>query len=152
PVVTTDFVQGEETPHAVLGDVCGPYRYRLLSDAAGLSQFGAFVEELPPGSASSERHWHANEDEMIYVLEGTPTLVEDTETVLKPGDCACWKANSPVGHCLINRSDAPVRYLVIGTRNEHDVITYVDHDLITYKSGSERRYVRRDGTEHTTGS
>jgi uncharacterized cupin superfamily protein len=51
-----------------------------------------------------------------------------------------------VGHRLDNRSDAPARYLVIGTRKEADVIHYTDHDLITHKQGSARRYLHRDGT------
>jgi oxalate decarboxylase/phosphoglucose isomerase-like protein (cupin superfamily) len=40
-------------------------------------QFGAFVEILQPGSRSSLRHWHSAEDEMVYVLEGRVTLVEE---------------------------------------------------------------------------
>jgi uncharacterized cupin superfamily protein len=32
-------------------------------DAGGLTQFGAHVETLQPGSRSSERHWHEVEDE-----------------------------------------------------------------------------------------
>ncbi len=36
----------------------GPYRAELISDSAGLTQFGAFIEELPPGSSSSYSHWH----------------------------------------------------------------------------------------------
>ena len=48
---------------------------------------------LKPGAASSQRHWHENEDEFVYVLEGEVVLCEDNgETVLKPGDAAGWKA------------------------------------------------------------
>ena len=43
----------------------GPYRAELISDSGRLTQFGAFIEELPPGSSSSHAHWHANEDEMV---------------------------------------------------------------------------------------
>lgn len=137
-----------ETPvHPVLGAGPGDYSYQLLSDPGGLTQFGAFVEELPPGSSSGHRHWHETEDEMIYVLSGDLVLVEESETPLAPGDAACWPAGSPVGHRLENRSDAPARYLVIGTRNLRDVIHYTDHDLITHKDGAARRYMRRDGTE-----
>ncbi len=44
------------------GTPCGPYRALLVSDTSGLTQFGAFIEILPPGSASSIKHWHAHED------------------------------------------------------------------------------------------
>lgn len=151
PLVASDFQDGDETGHPILGNEAGPYRFRLLSDPGGLTQFGAFIEELPPGSSSSERHWHETEDEMIYVLDGHPTLIEDTETELTPGDAVCWPAGSGIGHKLTNRSDAPVRYLVIGTRHMQDVIHYSDHDLITHKDGQARRYLRRDGSAYPNG-
>jgi uncharacterized cupin superfamily protein len=134
--------------HPIMGPGPGPYGYRLLSDPGGLTQFGAFLEELPPGSSSGHRHWHEAEDEMLYLLQGHAVLVEDTETPLGPGDCACWPAGTPVGHRVDNRSDLPVRYLVVGTRLERDVIHYTDHDLVTHKDGPNRRYLRRDGSEY----
>jgi len=134
--------------HPVLGEHPGPYHYQLLSDPGGLGQFGAFLEELPPGSCSGQRHWHEAEDEMIFMLAGEVILVEDSETILRPGDAACWPAGAPMGHRLDNRSAAAARYLVIGTRAPRDIIHYTDHDLITHKDGPARRYLRRDGTEH----
>jgi uncharacterized cupin superfamily protein len=139
----------EDNPvHPVTGPGPGTYRYRLLSDVGGLTQFGAFVEELPPGSSSGHRHWHETEDEMVYMLQGEAVLVEDSETPLAPGDTACWPAGRPVGHRIDNRSTGPVRYLVIGTRLVRDVVHYTDHDLVTHKDGPARRYLRRDGSEH----
>jgi uncharacterized cupin superfamily protein len=134
--------------HPITGPGPGPYGYRLLSDVAGLTQFGAFLEELPPGSSSGHRHWHEAEDEMVYILQGEAVLVEAAETTLRPGDMLCWPAGTPVGHRLDNRSGLPVRYLVVGTRLERDVIHYTDHDLVTHKDGPNRRYLRRDGSEY----
>lgn len=139
-----------DTPHPVLGTGPGPYAFQLLSDPGGLTQFGAFIEELPPGSQSGRRHWHETEDEMIYVLSGELVLVEEAETVLRAGDAACWPAGLANGHRLDNRSAAPARYLVIGTRNLRDVIHYTDHDLVTHKDGAARRYVHRDGRPRGT--
>ena len=134
--------------HPILGPGPGAYRYQLLSDPGGLTQFGAFLEELPPGSRSGHRHWHENEDEMVILLQGTLTLVEDSETPLISGDVAAWPAGHPVGHRLDNRSDQPARYLVIGTRSHRDRVHYTDHDLITEKDGPARRYLHRDGTPY----
>jgi uncharacterized cupin superfamily protein len=145
----------DDPAHPILGRGLGPYRAQLLSDPGGLTQFGAFIEELPPGSHSGHRHWHETEDEMVLMLAGEVVLVEDAETPLRAGDCACWPAGHPVGHRLENRSDHPARYLVIGTRNPRDVVHYTDHDLITHKNttgdGPARRYLRRDGTEYPQG-
>ena len=102
-----------------------------ISEAGGLTQFGAFVETLPPGSLSSLKHWHSAEDEMVYVLEGEVTVHEgETVTVLIPGDAATFRAGDAVGHCLENRSEREVRYLVVGTRAPVDMITYPDHDRV----------------------
>lgn len=137
----------EEGPlrHPVLGTL-GPYAHKVLGDAGGLTQFGVHLERLPPGSRSSFRHWHEAEDEFVYMLEGTAILVEEEETRLGPGDAAAWKAGAPVGHCLENRSDADVVYLVVGTRSPNDVVHYPDHDVVLTKRGAARRYSRADGT------
>ena len=151
PKVTLPEFVSDLPVHPVLGEGPGPYRYRLISDPGGLTQFGAFIEELPPGSASGFRHWHEGEDEMVLMLEGEVVLVEEGETVLKPGEAACWPAGHPVGHRLENRSAAPARYLVIGSRHDRDIIHYTDHDLITHKQGAARRYLRRDGSPWPQG-
>ncbi len=146
PKVTLAPLQpAENTPHPILGGGLGPYSYQLLSDPGGLTQYGAFIEELPPGSRSCFRHWHETEDEMIYILTGSVILIEDQETALHPGDCAAWPAGQPIGHCLENRGDGPARYLVIGTRNQTDTFHYPDDDLITHKDGTARRYTHTDG-------
>jgi uncharacterized cupin superfamily protein len=143
----TAFWQDEPDPvHPVLGTGTGPYRTRLISDPGGLSQFGAFIEELPPGSRSGHRHWHTSEDEMVLMLSGEVVLVEDDETPLRAGDVACWPAGRATGHRMDNRGTAPARYLVIGTRLDRDAVHYTDHDLITTKDGPHRTYRRRDGT------
>ncbi len=144
PIFTPDTVKTDEDDG--VGNPCGPYNAQLFSDAGGLTQFGAFVEILPPGSSSSIKHWHTSEDEMIYVLEGEVTLHEgDASTVLHPGDAATFKAGDPVGHCLENRSDAEIRYLVIGTRSSGDVVTYPDHDRVLR---SERATQTSRWTDH----
>ena len=123
-----------------------------LADAGGLTQFGANLVTLQPGALSSLRHWHLNEDEFVMVTAGECWLVEDGgETLMRPGDCAAFPANTPNGHHFIARSDAPARYLVIGSRRPRDRIHYTDHDLITEKDGPARRYLRRDGTPHHAG-
>src|SRR6516162_11131672 len=70
---------------------------RRLGNAAGLDQFGVNLAMLKPGA--SLRHWHENEDELLYILEVEVVLVEDAgETVLRAGDKAGFKANSRDGH------------------------------------------------------
>ncbi|WP_431261141.1 cupin domain-containing protein [Roseateles chitinivorans] len=114
-----------------------PHQTLWLSEAGGLTQFGAFIEVLQAGGRSALKHWHSDEDELVYVLAGEITLVEGTvETLLREGDAATFKAGVAVGHYLENRSGAPTRCLVVGTRAPVDRITYPDHDRVCLRDRS----------------
>lgn len=109
-----------------------------LTEPGRLTQFGAFIHVLQPGTRSSIKHWHSDEDELVYVLEGEVTLLEGTaEAQLSPGDAATFRAGDPVGHSLWNKSDSPVRVLVIGTRAQIDRVTYPDHDRVLLRDRSQ---------------
>ena len=117
-----------------------------LGDAVGIGQFGVNITRIKPGSASALRHWHEQEDEFIYVLEGELVLMEDTgETVLKPGDAAGFKCGSAVGHCLVNRGTRDAVYLEVGTRAARERVYYSDVDMIMEREGGRRRYLSRSG-------
>lgn len=133
-VITPDRFVVEESPSHTAQE---PDRTLWISEAGGLTQFGAFIEVLQPGSRSSIKHWHRAEDEMVYVLEGEITLIEgDEETVLRPGNAATFQAGVPVGHCLENRSSQATRCLIVGTRSLVDTITYPDHDRVCHRDRS----------------
>lgn len=108
---------------------------RRLGDAAGLTQFGVNLLRLPPGAWSSQRHWHTDEDELVFVVEGEVVLVTDAgEEVLRAGDSAGFKAGVADGHHLQNRSDREAVILEIGARRpENDEVFYPDIDLRALK-------------------
>jgi uncharacterized cupin superfamily protein len=125
--------------------VVGRARQRL-GNAAGLDQFGVNLCRLKPGAASSQRHWHSNEDEFVYVLDGEVTLIEDGgETVLKAGEAAAWKAGAPNGHCLINRSNRDALILEVGTRAPTENAIYSDIDMQVVREGTTSRYLHKNG-------
>jgi uncharacterized cupin superfamily protein len=135
-------------PEPFRRDVMGRWRKRL-GNAVGLDQFGVNLTTLNAGAWSSQRHWHANEDELIYVLEGELVLCEDQgETVLKPGDAAGWKANARNGHCLINRSNRDAVYLEIGSRAVSEKVEYPDIDMRMERDQKGARYVRKSGEQY----
>ena len=127
-------------------------RHRIrVGDAGGLTQFGAHVITLPPGEWSSQRHWHSHEDELVYIMSGTPTLIDDEgEQVLSPGDFTAHPAGDSNGHHMINKTDEDVVFLVIGTRNpQEDSGHYPDIDLAIPANGTPNRvFTRKDGTPY----
>jgi uncharacterized cupin superfamily protein len=119
---------------------------KRLGNAVGLDQFGVNLSTLKPGAASSQRHWHAAEDELIYVLEGELVLCEDGgEITLRPGDAAGFKAGVANGHCLLNRGSADAVYLEIGSRSGREHVEYPDIDMMLDRDEKGARYLHKSG-------
>jgi uncharacterized cupin superfamily protein len=117
-----------------------------LGNAADLSQFGVNLTRLKPGAASSLRHWHENEDEFVYILAGEVVLIEDDgETIMRPGDCAGFKANVANGHHLVNRTERDALYLEIGTRAPAECAHYPDVDLKFERDETGARILHKNG-------
>jgi uncharacterized cupin superfamily protein len=132
-------------PEPFRQNVLGRVRKRL-GDAVGLDQFGVNLTTLKPGAWSAQRHWHAAEDEFVYVVTGEVVLCEDgSETVLRPGDAAAFKAGVANGHCLINRSTADAVYLEVGTRAVRERADYPDIDMRMERDESGARYLHKSG-------
>lgn len=134
-----------------------PYRQKVVSrrkhvlgDAFGLTRYGVNLVDLPPGTWSSQRHWHTHEDEFIYVVAGELTMVTDAgEQVLTPGMAAGFPAGNPNGHHLINTGEDVASYLEVGDRNDLDEVFYPDIDLL-YKANDkgEHQFTNRDGVPY----
>jgi uncharacterized cupin superfamily protein len=115
---------------------CAERVRQRLGDAGGLTDFGVNLMRLPPGSWSSQRHWHSHEDEFVYVLAGEVTLVEDDgEQLLRAGDCAAFPKGAGNGHHMINKSPSVALYLEVGSRNRQDVATCSDIDMMSSNTG-----------------
>lgn len=122
---------------------------KKLGNAGGLTQFGVNLCRLAPGAGSSQRHWHEEADELVYMLEGEAILIEDDgETVLKPGDVAAFKAGIANGHHIVNRSDRDALFLEIGTRSRDGRAEYSDIDMQAVTENGVSRYLHKDGTPY----
>ena len=125
---------------------CATRDRRALGDALGLSHFGVNLLTLPPGAWSAQRHWHENEDEFVYVLEGEVVLITDAgEQRLTPGMAAGFPAGRGDGHHLVNRSEWSASVLEVGTRAARDRVVYPDIDLVFEASDGTERFLRKDG-------
>ena len=122
---------------------------RPLGDFFGLRHFGVNLTTLAPGGESALLHAHSRQDEMVYVLQGHPTLVtESGETPLEPGMCAGFRAGGAAHH-LVNRTDRAVVILEVGDRPADDSVRYPDDDLQALPRGDGTlRFAHRDGTPY----
>ena len=118
-----------------------------LGDAAGLTQFGVNLVRLDPGAMSSLRHWHERQDEFLVVTEGALTLRDNHgDTALLPGDCAAFPAGDANGHHIMNLSDAPGAFIVMGTRTATETGWYSDVDMKVVIENGQFNFTRRDGS------
>ena len=122
---------------------------RRIGDAFGLQNFGVNLTRLRPGAISALRHAHAKQDELVYVLEGEPTLITDAgETKLSPGDCAGFRAGTGDAHHLVNRSANDVVYLEIGDRTAGESVDYPDDDIVMKMVDGKMTFTKKDGTPY----
>jgi uncharacterized cupin superfamily protein len=124
----------------------GKREKRPLGDLFGLKNFGVNLTRIAPGGESSILHRHSRQDEFVYILEGEPTLVTETEeVVLSPGMCAGFPAQG-IAHQLVNRTDRDVVYLEIGDRTAGDEGTYPRDDLMaTLGADGKWSFTHKDG-------
>jgi uncharacterized cupin superfamily protein len=109
------------------------------------------LTRLPPGCASSLRHWHTEQDEFIFLLEGQLVLISNLgEQILAPGMAAGFPAGKPDGHHLVNRGNTDAVFLEIGDRSPCDEGEYPDHDMIWRNVDGDQKYVylHKDGRRY----
>jgi len=108
-------------------------RFRVLSNTRGEEKrkIGVSYEELAPGKQSVPFHYHLIEEEHIIALEGECTLRLGEERVrFKAGEYVCFPAGVRLGHCLLNETDKPFRFIMIGTHDPNEVAVYPDSNKI----------------------
>ena len=111
---------------------------------AGARELAANVYDLEPGAVGSPLHFHHGNEELLLVLAGTLTLCgPDRTQLLSAGAVVAFPRGQAGAHSLVNRSDAPVRYLVVSTTNRPDIVEYPDTGAtLVVLAGQRRAYPR----------
>jgi uncharacterized cupin superfamily protein len=92
------------------------------------------VWELDPG-AESDYHFHHGAQELILVLRGRVTLrTKEGERELSEGDVVAFPRGADGAHGTANRTDEPVRYLMVAAHDTPEVIEYPDRATIAVAS------------------
>ncbi len=80
-----------------------------------LTHLGIHHERLMPGRRTSWPHAEADEEEFVFVIEGTPDLWLDGHLRrLKPGDGVGFPSHTGIAHTIINNTEKDVRLMVVG--------------------------------------
>ena len=100
---------------------------RQLGAAAGGKKIGTSLVELPPGKRSWPFHAHYSNEEAIFILEGEGFVrLPAGETPVRAGHYIVFPVGPEHAHQMINRSNAPLRYLVLSTLSYPEIAEYPD--------------------------
>jgi uncharacterized cupin superfamily protein len=111
----------------------GPFRWRRarVGRQAGSRELGASVFDLPPGASTFPLHAHHANEEILVVLAGRPALrTADGERALADGDVVSFVTGRAGAHRIDNRTDAPVRILIVSTMIGPDVVEHLDSEKV----------------------
>ena len=99
---------------------------RRIGDAAGLQRVGINLQRLAPGSRSSWPHAESDEEEFVYVIDGTvDAWIDGRIHRMTTGDLAAFPAGTGICHCFINNGERDALLLVGGEAGKaHNRIVY----------------------------
>jgi uncharacterized cupin superfamily protein len=106
----------------------------LVGQRIGGQLIGATMSEIDPGSKLWPYHTHYLNEEWVIVVRGRPTLrTPDGEHELDEGDVVCFTRGKAGAHQIMNRTDEPVRVLMLSSMIPGEVIEYLDTGKILAK-------------------
>lgn len=104
--------------------------------ASGLEKLGASIIEVAPGKRAFPRHWHAANEEFLYVISGTGTLKLGKEDApLRAGDFVALPAGEGHVHEVSNDGTVPLRYLAASTNLAPDIAHFPDSQKLLALDG-----------------
>lgn len=113
------------------------FRRKKLSENAGGEDIGCSLYEIPSGYKSWPYHYHTNNEEAIFVLEGKGKIRKKDKTLsIEKGDYISLPVGENGGHRIINNKDEPLKYLMFSTMNEPDITIYPDSEKFGVFVGS----------------
>jgi uncharacterized cupin superfamily protein len=116
--------------------------YVRVGPEVGATMLGASIYDLPVGQSICPYHYEYGNEEWLLVLDGRPTLRHhEGEEELAPGDVVCFPIGPEGAHKVTNRTDAPVRVLILSTKIEPAVAVYPDSDKIGVWPGDKRDHI-----------
>jgi uncharacterized cupin superfamily protein len=113
----------------------------------GAELIGGSMYELEPGNRLWPYHTHYANEEWLVVVRGRPTLrTVDGEQDLEEGDVVAFPRGDRGFHQVTNRTDDPVRVLMLSTMIMPEILEYPDSGKVGANSArGERLFMSRLG-------
>lgn len=98
-----------------------------LGRQAGADRLGASLYELAPGDTPFPFHFHFGNEELLIAIDGRPHLRDAGGwRQMDEGEVVAFPVGEPGAHQVQNRTDRPVRILMISEMNAPEVVIYPD--------------------------
>jgi uncharacterized cupin superfamily protein len=109
-----------------------------ISPRVGAKLLGYSIAVVPPGKRAYPFHAHHVNEEMFLVLEGRGVVrIGDAEHPIRKGDVIAAPAGGrDTAHQIVNTSSEELRYLMVSTMLETEVIEYPDSSKVAVYVGS----------------
>lgn len=106
-------------------------RRARLGRQTGSEKLGLSLWELPPGEAAYPYHFHLAEEEILVVLEGTPSLrTPEGWREMEEGEVVCFPVGDEGAHQIVNRGEERVRFLAFSNQ-QPDIIVRPDSESLS---------------------
>jgi uncharacterized cupin superfamily protein len=118
-----------------------------VRERIGAELIGGSLYELEPEDRLWPYHTHHANEEWLLVIRGTPTLrTPEGERDLEEGDVVCFRRGKDGAHQVRNRTDSPVRILMLSTLIMPELVEYLDTGKVGARNAAgERMFLSRPG-------
>src|ERR1700722_2894233 len=99
--------------------------FKRLGAYGGGSQVRVGIDVLKPGEYSNRFHYHLKEEEHIFILKGSATLILGSRGyIMRERDYCCFPAGQRAGHHLYNHTQEKCLFLTIGDNHPDDIACF----------------------------
>jgi uncharacterized cupin superfamily protein len=107
----------------------------LIGDAIGCEKIYVNIDYVKPGAESVKYHSHSKQEEFFFIIGGKGILrINGKEISIMTGDVISKPAGKDIAHQFINNGSEILQILDVGTREDDDVTTYPDENVIYVKN------------------
>jgi uncharacterized cupin superfamily protein/glyoxylase-like metal-dependent hydrolase (beta-lactamase superfamily II) len=109
----------------------------------GAQRLGYQVVKLPPGARFCPVHAEYTEEELFFVLDGSPSIRTPSETLpLRAGDFIAFPSGPDHAHQVLNQSEAEATVLLLGENQAQAICYYPESDKVLIADPRKRWLLR----------